>query len=59
MLRSAVAQTADFATTASSKKSELVPAIYYSDTISEVKIQTLLESTKMIDLSPDALSQTV
>ncbi len=59
MVCAAVAQTADFATTASSKKSELVPAIYYSDTISEVKIQILSESTKMIDLSPDALKFTL
>ena len=56
---SAVAQTADFATTAPGKKSELVPVIYHSDTISDVKIQILSESTKMIDLSPDALSQEV
>ena len=56
---SAVAQTADLVTTASNKQSELVPAIYYSDTISDVKIQTLPESTKLIDLSPDALSQEV
>jgi hypothetical protein len=59
MVCAAVAQTVDFATTAPSKKSELVPSIYYSDTISDVKIQILSESTKMIDLSPDALSQEV
>lgn len=59
MVCATVAQTADLATTVSGEKSELMPDIYYSDTISDVKIQTLSELTKMIDLSPDALSQEV
>ncbi len=59
MVFSAVAQTADLATTASSKKSELVHSSRHSKIKSDIIEQTLPESTKLIDLSPDALSQEV